>query len=406
MKSPNKTRSSFVEGSPLIASYLDGRVSAPFSAKQEREEARALWEARCERWAVLLSYPPLVPGVRARIDEELELEPELSTLLDELTSAATAFRRHRTLANERELERLCRAASEPLVEADTRARLAEALVADVERIAAGEREGLQVQIARLPHDSRPFRVFHARVRESQSRLRRRIDVFARANLRLVVSLAGRFARNRIPITDAIQEGNIGLLMAIDRFDYRKGFRFSTYAAWWIRHAISRAVYNTARQVRIPVHLHDLHHRVARTRREFAALHGREPTREELAEATGVRPAKLAKLAALDLGPALSLDAPVTRDGCPAVELLEDEEACSFAATLEREQLESELDEALEELPPMEIDILRHRYGLEGAEPQTLAEIGERYALSRERIRQLQAQAVGRVRGSFERAGLV
>jgi RNA polymerase primary sigma factor len=378
-----------------------------FTAEQELAAATTLREARAERWAALLSYPPLVASVRALIDERLELEDELGRLLDELGETGEEFRQRRTLANESEFRELCTRAGAALPEIDTDSELAELLIADVERCARNEREGLTLEVARMPGDSRPFRNYLTRCRSAQRKVRKLTNDFARANLRLVISLARRLAHGRLSLQDLIQEGNIGLLKAIERFDHRKGFRFSTYASWWIRHAISRAIYNKGRQVRLPVHVHDVHQKITRTRRLYEAQYGREPTLDELANETGVARAKIEKIAAIQLAPTLSLDAPLSgTDERSGVELLEDEDSPELGWQLEALELEDGIEDALAALRPMEADILRRRYGLAGVEPETLREIGERYALSRERIRQLQERAVGRMRDEFSRLELL
>ncbi|NVB38694.1 sigma-70 family RNA polymerase sigma factor [Pseudenhygromyxa sp. WMMC2535] len=378
-----------------------------FSAEREQQVAQNLRSARCSRWAALLAYPPFVPGIRAVIDERLEVDDELRARLDRLVESADEFRTRRTLANEAAFAELCALVGADLVEIDVDSELAERLMADVEKIARGEREDLSFEVARMPGDSRPFRVYFDRCRSAQRRVRKYVNDFVQANLRLVVSLARRLAHGRMSLQDLIQEGNIGLLKAVERFDHRKGFRFSTYASWWIRHAISRAIYNKARQVRLPVHVHDVHQKVTRFCRNHRAQHGSEPSTEQIAEHTGIALAKVEKVLALELGPVVSLDAPVSGyDERAGVDLLEDEDAPGPGWSLEVSELELGLEGALDSLRPMEADILRRRYGLSGVEKETLREIGERYALSRERIRQLQERAVGRMRDEFSRLQLL
>ncbi|EDM76901.1 RNA polymerase sigma factor RpoD [Plesiocystis pacifica SIR-1] len=378
-----------------------------YSSDEEQSAAVRLRKARSERWAALVSYPPLYPGVRKLIDERLEVDAALSDLLDRVGVAAEAYRKRRTLANEAAFAELCVAAGEALPEVDVDSELAERLIADVDRIANNERDGLLLDVPRMPGDSRPFRIFHERCRRTAGRVRKYTNDFAKANLRLVVSLARRLSNGRLPLQDLIQEGNIGLLKAIERFDHRKGFRFSTYASWWIRHSISRAIYNKGRQVRLPVHVYDVHQKITRVRRRYEAQIGREPTHEEIANEIGVPLAKVEKIAAIELGPIVSLDAPLSRnDDRSGVDLLEDQVSPGPGFELELGELEEGLEDALSALRPMEADILRRRYGLDGVEKETLREIGERYALSRERIRQLQERAVSRMREEFARRSLM
>ena len=389
-------------GDTALRSYLQSMGDCPtFTADEEHAAAIALRDARVQRWAALLAYPPLVASMRALIDERCEVDNKLAKLLDKVGVAGEEFRVRRTLANEAEFVELCRLAGERLPDVDVDSELAELLVADLQRIANNERDGLTLEVARMPGDSRPFRNYHEQVRKAAHRVRKLTNDFAKANLRLVVSLARRLAHGRLPLQDLIQEGNIGLLKAVERFDHRRGFRFSTYASWWIRHSISRAIYNKGRQVRLPVHVHDVHQKITRTRRQYEAQFGREPTMEELADATGVPLAKIEKIARIELGPIVSLDAPSSRnDDRTGVELLEDEDSPSPGWELEALELDLGLEDALAHLRPMEADILRRRYGLQGVEQETLREIGERYALSRERIRQLQERAVSSMRDHF------
>jgi RNA polymerase primary sigma factor len=385
-----------------LRAYMDRMGDCPtFSAEEELAAAVALREARSARWSALLGYPPLVPGIRDLVVARLEIDDEFAAALDELVARAEEFRLHRTLANEAAFAELGEELGAKLPDVDTDSELAELLIADIERIANADRDGLTLEVARMPGDSRPFRLYLAACREAARRVRRLTNEFAKANLRLVVSLARRLSHGRLPLQDLIQEGNIGLLKAVERFDHRRGFRFSTYASWWIRHAISRAIYNKGRQVRVPVHVHDVHQKLTRVRRLFLAHHGREPSVDELAHETGLARAKIEKISRIELGPIVSLDAPSSRgDDRSAVELLEDEHAPTPGVELEALELELGLEDALASLRPMEADILRRRYGLEGTQPETLREIGERYALSRERIRQLQERAVGHMRDHF------
>ncbi|MFV8751007.1 sigma-70 family RNA polymerase sigma factor [Nannocystaceae bacterium ST9] len=396
------------ESDSALRAYMQSMGECPtFTVEQEQAAAEQLWVARAARWAALLGYPPLVPGIRAAIAKTLEIDANCEVLLERVGVSGEEFRLRRTLANEAEFAEACKLAADELAKFDIDCELAERLIADVERLARNEREGLVLDIPRMPGDSRPFRGYLERCRVAQARVRRLVHQFARANLRLVVSLARRLALGRLPLQDLIQEGNLGLLKAIDRFDHRRGFRFSTYAAWWIRHAISRAIYNKARQVRLPVHVHDVQQKIARTRRNYEVSRGREPTLDELALETGVPAAKLDKIVALELGPILSLDAPVSRaDERTGVDLLEDEDGPLPGFPLEAEEIAEGLEAALAVLKPMEADILRRRFGLAGSKQETLREIGDRYALSRERIRQLQERAVGRIREEFDRMELL
>jgi RNA polymerase primary sigma factor len=235
--------------------------------------------------------------------------------------------------------------------------------------------------------------------------RKALDVrnrFVRANLRLVVSVARRFHHYRLPLIDLIQEGNLGLIKSVHRFDHRKGFRFSTYAHWWIRQAIERAIMNKGAQVRLPVHVFDARREVAKATRNLQASLGREPNLEELAKELQTPIEKLIEvLRAVPREPA-SLDDPVGDDEERTLgEVICDSEAMTPDEHVIQVDEERWVRRVLTRLSPMEVDIITRRYGLDTDEDETLEEIGKTYNLSRERVRQIQVQGLKKIQKYVE-----
>jgi RNA polymerase primary sigma factor len=261
----------------------------------------------------------------------------------------------------------------------------------------------------IPVQSRRFSGWLTQLRSAHRDAASARADFVRANLRLVVSIARRFNHGRMSLADLIQEGNLGLIKAVERYDYRRGFRFSTYASWWIRHGISRGLADKGREVRLPVHMIDSQHRLNRARRELTASLGRAPDSQELATATGTDLDKVEKMRGWLLEHSISLDRPIGgADGQsrPFADFLVDPDGATGPADALLESASSrEIRLVLAELRPIEADILRHRFGLDTQREMTLKEIGDKYQLSRERIRQLQEQALLNMRRALDkRAG--
>jgi RNA polymerase primary sigma factor len=231
--------------------------------------------------------------------------------------------------------------------------------------------------------------------ESDRAVRQAKRELVEANLRLVVSVAKRYTGGDLPLLDLIQDGNMGLLKAVDRFQYRRGFKFSTYATWWIRQSITRGIADHSRTIRLPVHQTEMLNRIGRFTTQLAAELGREPTAEELADRAGVREERVRLLLEAARRP-VSLDAPIGEDSDMA-DFLEDDAGHDPSDALVERSLSVEVERALDTLSPKEREILRLRFGLGYASEHTLEAIGKRFAVTRERIRQIEDKAIRKLR---------
>ncbi len=393
------------ERNKLMDQYLE-EICRVDLLSPEDEVSRALELARHKRdhWRVLLSYPLAVEPVLDAMVTLLADPP--SKPVAKLRGSVRAIVRRTTDTTAQDFMRRVEEAAEALAVADTDGNAVDAIGA---ALTAYQQVGNFSPLVRLrveDANSDELCRYLRRVHQTGHAYRFARNAFVKANLRLVVKIANRYKNTQLSLEDLVQEGSLGLMTAVERFDPSRGFRFSTYAGWWIRHTITRAIAKKGRTVRLPVYVRTAMSHANRERQALRAELGRDPTLQEIAARMEMDLRRLERIHEAARTHSVSLQVgPNDDEGYSLEEVLPDTRMAAPGDSLDQDFVSGVLSQALAELAPMEVDILRKRFGLDEAGERTLREVGADYGLSRERIRQLQNKVLDKLRGELNRHGV-
>lgn len=400
-QTPKAQQRGTVPTSDHLSTYFrDLSAHGLLTPEEERDLARAIEETELATWERMLSFPPATEYLLSLIEKRIE---NSLTEFKNLRKVGKASAKSRTKATKEKIRKAAHKCATQMRALDRDREHIRALVDEIKRLCE---HGVRPQTTHtFATNTKTFAKYVQdvlRLHRTSARLR---DEFVRANLRLVVTMARRYDRGVMPLADLIQEGNLGLMHAISRFDYRRGLRFSTYACWWIRHAIGRALADKSRAVRVPVHMIEAQQQLNKVKAQLLKALGRPPSQDEIAQAANLPITKLNQMQRYLLGAPMSFDAPVhNEDGRTLGEILVDPNTSEWSPEQEltTRALSSRIHELMDDLTPIEADVLRQRFGLENDEERTFREIGDQYSLSRERIRQIQNAALGKLRRALSR----
>lgn len=376
----------------LLARYFHEIDKIPLlKPDQEAKIAHDFEEAERYCWRIALAYPPAFERIAYVVELTLE-EMEDAEFPEEITKMDKLYQKNRfnfTKPIVAKWEEYVALAAIKLRDLDIDRDVIDAVA---EEISTSQESRLGVDWQKYCNSFKAARKRTTKIKND----------FVSANLRLAVCGARRYNRGKLGLSDLIQEGNVGLIRAVERFDIHRGYRFSTYATWWIRHAITRALADKGREVRIPVHMLDAHQKVQKAMDRHLQKTGKKATSQEIIEASKLTYDKLERVIADWVEPSISIESP-RGNGMYTSEdklgdTLVDEEAMTPYEMFEIEQRHIEIERVLSMLTPMEAKIIRFRYNLDGDENgKTLREIGDSYGLSRERIRQIEEAALAKIR---------
>jgi len=389
-----KSKLPSVSAKDVLSGYMEQLSHIPlFTPDSERKAAEKLVDLEVDLWQKLLRQP-LAYEVLTEV--ALTLEKDMQEPIFELRKDVKRLSQ-RTSDRHTKLDKTIDELAVKLRYVDNDKEIMEEVVSRLRRAAWAHKGAKADSVNKVP-----FREMLAIERSRGESLRARND-FVRANLRLVVSVARSFHHVRLPLIDLIQEGNVGLMKAVHRYDHRRGFRFSTYAIWWIRQAIERAIINKGSAVRLPVHVIDSRRQISRAANKLTQKLGRAPSPAELSKTLHMSQTKLDQILAGVHQDPVSLDDPISSDDPRNyLDMVRDENQPALDESLIRENTRERIRELLGLLSPIEKDIIKRRFGMHDGQDQTLDEIGKHYNLSRERVRQIQTQGLMKMRRMCER----
>lgn len=392
-----------VEGAPLHVYFRALSIRALMSAEDEVVAARRIVECRRGLWAAILGDPAVAGGVADLLLRRVPEAADMGADIRSLRAASRALHELRGPADADEFSVRRGVVVERMVAHDVDGAISDAVAAEVEEIAAGGAGERTLVVHGLAPVTAAFVAYRRSLRAATAASRAARGRFVEANLRLVVAIARRYGRGMMSLADRIQEGNLGLITAVGRFDPARGFRFATYGAWWVRCAITRAIAEKERTIRLPTYIVDEARQLARARRDVRGTAGGEPTSEALAAHTGLTIRRIDSLDAICHESSIRFERTASAgdsvDGL--IETLADRGAAP-GERLEAEVVRRHVHEILATLRPIEAEVLCQRFGLGDASVRSLAQIAVACSLSRERVRRLQQQALHKVRAELLR----
>lgn len=367
--------------------FQEMAVNSLLSAEEEASLAKEIRESEENIWEALLSYAPTVPSFSKTIRENISDKTKIS--FRTLRNHANSLKKKPSPKMEGMLYQTARTLAQKLRVLDPDQKIVKILLKRIDNNLVWNTQNNQGQnTGRLK-----LKISHSRRLASKLR-----NTFVESNLGLVITVARRYQFSGMGLPDLIQEGNLGLLKAVSRFDERKGFRFSTYATWWIRHSIGRSVSDKSRTVRIPVHVLENNQKISKIKKELTATLGRPATTNEISIKADLSIAKVERIISNANTYSISLDAPIGKDGeRERMEVFSTSSSNSPYEQMARHSINKQAKLALNTLAPIEIEILHRRFGLAGKTATTLQEIANAIGKSRERIRQIQEKALLKLR---------